>query len=259
MQSLGMATPASATSASSMPKASLFSSAGGRNFNNSNARMSSRFETPGLTPIPANASILAQSPSDVGGHQDPRVVRRAQQVAARLYYEPSPETPHTAEIRTSLQYLRGLGRQADPAATPNAGETPLRRGGRAKEGNDNAIPSTMSASSFARKPRALFSSSENNINNTAEPEGMDDSSHEEASPQIEKDTSVQTHGDKQKGIKDILGLLSLMGSAWRRVCQVRHLHLIDKASVVFQFFWAHLLNISLNHSLVSLPRSSPNI
>ena len=155
MQSLGMATPASATSASSMPKASLFSSAGGRNFNNSNARMSSRFETPGLTPIPANASILAQSPSDVGGHQDPRVVRRAQQVAARLYYEPSPETPHTAEIRTSLQYLRGLGRQADPAATPNAGETPLRRGGRAKEGNDNAIPSTMSASSFARKPRAL--------------------------------------------------------------------------------------------------------
>ena len=198
-----------------MPKASLFSSAGGKNLTHSNARMT-RFETPGLTPIPANASILDQTPLDDAGHQDPRVVRRAQQIASRLYYEPSPETPHTTEIRTSLQYLRGLGRQADPAAISNASETPVRRGGRAKEGNDSTVLST----SFARKPRALFSSSENSINNTAEPEGMDDSSHEEASPQLEKETD--NHGQRagQDGIQEILGLLCLTGSAWRRVCQV---------------------------------------
>ena len=132
-----------------------------------------RFETPGLTPIPANASLLDQTPSDVG-HQNPRVVRRAQQIASRLYYEPSPETPHTAEIRTSLQYLRGLGRQADPAASSHASDTPVRRGGREKEGNESTAVST----SFARKPRALFSSSENSINSTSEPEGMDDSQEE---------------------------------------------------------------------------------
>lgn len=228
---LGMATPASTSSVvSSMPKASLFSSAGGKNLSNSNARVT-RFETPGLTPIPANASVLDQTPVDAG-HKDPRVVRRAQQIASRLYYEPSPETPHTAEIRTSLQYLRGLGRQADPAATPNASDTPVRRGGRAKDGNESAVMST----SFARKPRALFSSSENSINNTAEPEGMDDNSHGEASPQLEKEIGSESKGAEGDGIQEILGLLCLTGSAWRRVCQVCSRALCLLACVCFFTF-----------------------
>jgi len=182
----------------------------------------SRFETPGLTPIPANASVFIHSPPEVGVYQDHRVLRRAQQVAARLYYQPSPETPHTAEIQSSLQYLRGVARKPENAATPNSGDTPARRGGQRKEENDNdcALPSTIS--SFAtRKPRALFLSSENNINNTSADLGdLDDNSGQDVLPQVEKEVSALAL-EKQNGIKEILGLLSLLGSAWRRLCQVR--------------------------------------
>jgi len=253
-QSMGMATPASAA----MPKASLFSSASGFHKNNHPSNMSARmtrFETPDLTPIPANASLLAQSPAgDMEGcrhhhRQNPRVVRRAQQVAARLYYEPSPETPHTAEIRTSLQYLRGLGRQAGPAINNSAvGETPLRRGG----GHDSApVP-------YARQPRTLFFSSENNINNTADaPEGIDDS-QDSALPQPEKGLAgdlVKSDGEqRQQGIQDILGLLCLLGSAWRRVCQVWTgvVHLLFFVDVVL----ACLHTMQIFQTLVSVSGSS---
>lgn len=152
---------------------------------------------------------------------NPRVVRRAHHVAARLYYQPSPETPHTAEIRTSLQYLRGLGRQSENATTPAVSDTPVRRGGgRTKETFD---ASTLSTSSIARKPRALFMSSENNINKTPETKDPDDMDHdagedETEKPQIEKEchASENTEG----GVQEILELLCILGSGWRRLCQV---------------------------------------
>lgn len=215
---MGLTTP---SSVSIMPKASLFSSAGAQSSFGSSARMS-RFETPGLTPIPANASTSAHSPPETGLHQqDPKVLRRAQQVAARLYYQPSPETPHTAEIRTSLQYLRGLGRQVETSTTPLTGETPLRRGGPAKDGSDTVGQSAMSTSSFARQPRALFLSAENNINNTPDHDPTDHPTvSSDGNVQIEKEGGTPSPGKKQEGIKDVLVLLCHLGCGWRRICQV---------------------------------------
>lgn len=213
MQSLDIGTP---SSAASMPKALLFSNTGARNYS-SNVR-TSRFETPGLTPIPAEASVLTHSPTEAGMYQNPKVLRRAQQVAARLYYQPSPETPHSVEMRTSLQYLRGLGRQNEYSTSNSAGETPIRRGGRAKDSCDGTISSTVS-SSFARKPRALFTSSENNLNNTPEAEGIESGILDDGIPQVEKDSSAHDE-KKQDGVKEVLELLCVVGSAWRRLCQV---------------------------------------
>lgn len=217
------------TTPSVMPKASLFPSTGGApsSFTANGSRMT-RFETPGLTPIPANASTFAHSPPESGMHQqDPKVFRRAQQVAARLYYQPSPETPHTAEIRTSLQYLRGLGRQVETAKTPVSGETPLRRGGRAKDGADPGAQSAMSTSSFARQPRALFLSAENNINNTPD----QDNSNQSADSNVQLEKEVNNGQQKQEGIKEVLVLLCHLGSGWRRLCQVIHCCCVERLTL----------------------------
>ena len=212
-----MATP---SSVSIMPKASLFSSNGPPSNFASSGRMS-RFETPGLTPIPSNASTCASPPDSGLNQQDPKIFRRAQQVAARLYYQPSPETPHTAEIRTSLQYLRGLGRQVEPTKTPVTNETPLRRGGRAKDSNDAGGQSLLSTSSFARQPRALFLSADNNIK-TPDNDLRDSSQLGQTDDSLQQyEKEVGSNGQKKEGIKDVLVLLCHIGSGWRRLCQVR--------------------------------------
>jgi hypothetical protein len=177
----------------------------------------SRFETPGLTPIPSNASTLGPSPTDT---DDSKVLMRAEQVAARLYYHPSPETPHTAEIRNSLQYLGGLGRHVECDATPANGDTPLRRGGGATKENSGVVQSSMS-SSFSRQPRALFMSADSTTNRSAaEHEGMNQQNCATDGGRIfDRDLGVQQ--TSQEGIREILGLLSVIGSGWRRLCQVR--------------------------------------
>jgi hypothetical protein len=207
--SVGAGTP------SNMPTASLFTStsASTRNYN-SNGRLS-RFETPGLTPIPANTPGQGQSPSDAG---DSKVLKRAEQVAARLYYQPSPETPHTAEIRTSLQYLRGLGRQVEYESTPGTGETPVRRGGGCSKENSKVAQSSMS-SSFSRQPRTLFMPAD--ISSTRSLEVEEQRGGADGSQSLDEDLSAPTQCTKQDSIKEILGLLCLLGSGWRRLCQVR--------------------------------------
>jgi hypothetical protein len=177
------------TAASIGPKASLFQTA-----QKPKATLESgsaailpnqlQFDTPNLTPIPMqqDASFIHQhqhqgiSANGVTFHRssmmseadipfsdsfNPYTVRRAKYVAARLYYQPSPETrPYDGvppigrshdESRdpSSRRYLRGKSALRTTVSTkidhePPISETPLRRGGR---------PSDVST---VRRPRALF-------------------------------------------------------------------------------------------------------
>jgi hypothetical protein len=161
-----------------------------------------QFDTPNLTPIPiqhdasfvhhhnyppsATTTLTATDGTNItdGGSRvdfvdtiNPNIIRRAKHVAARLYYQPSPETPHyfTAQSTSSsisnfdsrYPYHRGNG--ANITGAPVSGmpgdtsgrrylrgksalfsdtsisDTPLRRGG--------GRPSDMSTT---RRPRALF-------------------------------------------------------------------------------------------------------
>ncbi|CAB9507608.1 cycle protein 27 homolog [Seminavis robusta] len=197
--SFGAGTP------STTPAAALFTSATTR-------KKLSQFETPGLTPIPASTSVLGITPADAG---DSKVLMRAEQVAARRYYQPSPETPHTAEIRTSLQYLRGLGRQVETESTHGTGDTPLRRGGGMRE--QNTTDQSAMSSSFSRQPRALFMSADNSTPKESDGIGQQQLSGSEGSHAFNGDSSVPA--TRQEGIREILGLLCLIGSAWRRLCQ----------------------------------------
>ncbi|KAL3911010.1 MAG: hypothetical protein SGILL_007454 [Bacillariaceae sp.] len=159
-----------------------------------------QFETPGLTPIPMQhdasflqhnqeqyrpasaAGVTCSQPSGIsetgtsfqgfGDSHNPHTIQRAKQVAARMYYQPSPETPQynrgyggippsgrvvqfssLAEfggVPSSRPYLRGKSVGRTPTEwgmqPPISGvsETPMRRGGR------------MSDVSTTRRPRALF-------------------------------------------------------------------------------------------------------
>lgn len=136
------------------------------------------FDTPNLTPIPMqqDASFIHQhhhQQQPVDSHDgldvidscsidfadsfNPHTVRRAKHVAARLYYQPSPETPNVRGIDDSIsspagapssarRYLRGRSAMlfSNNTLDRNISETPLRRGGR---------PSDISTT---RRPRTLF-------------------------------------------------------------------------------------------------------
>lgn len=148
-----------------------------------------QFDTPNLTPIPmqqdasfirhqhsrhpASAARVTFQQSSVMSEADiplnhvfgdsinPHTIRRAKHVAARLYYQPSPETrpydgiPESGRRLdvsrgvSSRGFLRGRSALRSAATTridfePTVSETPVRRGGR---------PSDIST---ARRPRALF-------------------------------------------------------------------------------------------------------
>lgn len=158
-----------------------------------------QFNTPGLTPIPMQhdasflqhhnqdqyhqqgaAGVTFQQSSMMSGAEppfhgfgdsiNPHTIRRAKHVAARLYYQPSPETPHHAPGHRGIppsgravqfsslagigeastrRYLRGktdLESVSSPgvAIGSTISDTPLRRGGR------------LSDVSTVRRPRALF-------------------------------------------------------------------------------------------------------
>jgi hypothetical protein len=198
-----------------------------------------QFDTPNLTPILTvqDHSFVAQNSStDFVDLTNPHTVRRAKQVAARLYYEPTPETPNSSR-RDSSKYLRGRS----VLFADNINETPLRRGGR---------PSELST---ARKPRALFLSSENKqIQNSKEPEdeNVDFSHHEDhQTPEVNQNKSgddkqmIETPGllkenaieedvvikeeevimNHHNNVEQILELFCLLGAGYWRLCQVRFL------------------------------------
>lgn len=223
LQNLQLGTPATATP---LPQTSLFQ-------NSQNPGVTPhqlQFETPNLTPIPT-----VQDNSFVG-HQSstaefvcvpsPSTVRRAKEVAARLYYEPTSESPMSSR-RGSFQYLRGRGALFD---TSSISETPLRRGGR---------PSELST---ARKPRALFLHSENKrSNDVPEVENIDIGEEQRVNSQSEEeyDNNVTPHGFKKpsfpfvepmkeeelieshKNVEEVLTLLCILGAGYRKLCNVR--------------------------------------
>jgi hypothetical protein len=159
-----------------------------------------QFDTPNLTPIPiqhdasfvqhqyppsakTTATTDGTNVAEAGITNDfvdsinPNIIRRAKHVAARLYYQPSPETPHyyaapsssSSTTNYGTRYPDHRGNGAGVTGIPNSGvpgetsarpywrgksalwsdasisETPLRRGG--------GRPSDISTT---RRPRALF-------------------------------------------------------------------------------------------------------
>lgn len=224
LQPMQLGTPSSATS---LPQTSLFQTAQKQGVTPNQLQ----FETPNLTPIPTvqDHSFVAQPlpahGADFVDLANPATIRRAKQVAARLYYEPTPETPNSAK-RDHSRYLRGRSVLFD---TSSISETPLRRGGR---------PSEVST---ARKPRALFLASENKQSDKPEDENVDFGEDQQASSQNEEEQNkllLETPGLKKESAPDvedmkedeiinhhqnvehILELFCLLGAGYWRLCQV---------------------------------------
>mmetsp|Transcript_40977 Transcript_40977/g.98817 ORF Transcript_40977/g.98817 Transcript_40977/m.98817 type:complete len:788 (+) Transcript_40977:134-2497(+) len=191
-----------------------------------------QFETPNLTPIPTvqDHSFIANQPASAEFMNVPNssTVRRAKQVAARLYYEPTPETPISAR-RDSSRYLGGRGVLFD---TSSISETPLRRGGR---------PSELST---ARKPRALFLASENKrSNDVTEVENIDYGEEQQVISQNEEenDNHAPPHEvtkttsyphiepmkeeeeliDSHRHVEEILKLMCMLGGGYCKLCNYR--------------------------------------
>lgn len=158
----------------------------------SNSR-SVHFETPGLTPIPVNASLMpaAETPkeqSSLGTLAAPpqSILRRARDVASRHYYPPSPETPMT-NMTKSMRYLRGLGANS-------AGGAPLKGAG-----------------------RSLFGENSSNVKSSGSVgiTGPTTSASEELA--IEKPKDQQNEAK----VQEILDLLCAMGKCYQQVCNYR--------------------------------------
>lgn len=161
------------------------------------------FETPGLTPIPVNASMLpAETPSPAQMNraagsgappEHPVVLRRAREVASRLYYPPSPETPSLTCVTRSMRYLRGLG--ADTGA------------------------SSMSRPTDGMG-RSLFTtgSSENHTSNRTV---LPPPSTMIAPPAMTTDDGLEKPDAETPGVQDILELLCLFGFSYNRLCRYR--------------------------------------
>jgi len=140
------------------------------------------FDTPGLTPIAAsNDSMMMQQTPGAAQPENPAIVRRARQVAARQYYPPSPETPLTSVTR-SMRYLRGLG----------------------------AVENTNPGG------RSLFAMSENQASNQAPVPVVATT----ASTTTADDTTKPDKENDEK-VQDILDLLSVSGAAYHNLCQYR--------------------------------------
>lgn len=192
-----------------------------------------QFETPNLTPIPTvqDHSFITNQPASAEfmNIPNPSTLRRAKEVAARLYYEPTPETPNSAR-RDASRYLSGRGVLFDSSSIS---ETPVRRGGR---------PSELST---ARKPRALFLASENKRSNNDVPEvenidyGEDQQvisqnieendnrgpPHEvtKASyPQIEQKKEEEELIASHRNVEEILKLMCMLGAGYWKLCNVSY-------------------------------------
>ena len=254
LQSLHLGTPASTTS--SLPQTSLFQTAQKSSGVTPNQL---QFETPNLTPIPTvqdNSFVVGPTATstDFVDLTNPNTIRRAKQVAARLYYQPSPETPISSQ-RDPSRYFHG--RSAVLFSDDSISETPLRRGGR---------PSELST---ARKPRALFlSENKQTINDKPQDENdnfggddqqgsMDENEQEQdkqkqmETPALTKESSAVTEEMKEEeimnhhnNVEKVLELLCLLGAGYWRLCQVSTESILrnrvkKKGILIFNFFLSH--------------------
>ena len=136
-----------------------------------------QFDTPNLTPIPMQQDVSYAHPNSAISSdsfvdsRNPHTIRRAKHIAARLYYQPTPETPQYSDFMasqhrnreeentyynkySSRRYLRGKSAlwSSSLLESSTVSETPLRRGG--------GRPSDISTT---RRPRALFLSENKNV------------------------------------------------------------------------------------------------
>jgi hypothetical protein len=260
LQPMDMGTPLS--SVGSIAKTSLFQSA---QKNRGVTPNQLQFDTPNLTPIPHQQDVsFAAPPSSFVDSNNPNTIRRAKHVAARLYYQPSPETPD-ASRRAASRFLRGRSAVFTDQSI-SISETPLRRGGR---------PSEVST---ARKPRALFLASENKTNNT-KPEDddvdeFDESRRHEEDEQEDQEKPVATPAltttstmveeeedvmmDRHSAVQEILEVLCMLGAGYWRLCQVRNSRRLESEKMFASLTIASsfLQTVSMSRSLATLSISS---
>lgn len=220
---------------SSIPKTSLFHSAGG----GENTAPRSMFATPNLTPIPNNdisfvamgSNMLgstARMQSSAAGSNLPHVVHRARSVAFRRYYEPSPEmTPsgigsNASKAQPRSLFLGGFDSSHLPSSNQRSFSTMV------PEGSAVTTPLPLYGNrrfmSEARNPRALFSVGGESQESTP---GL--TNHVE---QEEKEHLLQQHEEndvvaEDYGLKHILELLCIMGVAQLHLGQFRSKEAIE--------------------------------
>lgn len=213
-------TPSSAT----MPKTNLFQSGGSSTYGAAHGstrggqRAVSMFETPNLTPIPVKddkslGGGLPQAPSTARAppsNVDVHVIRRASKVAARLYYEPSPETtPPPSHFPSSSKprslFLGGLegfntrGRRSLSTVVP--------------EDSTLVMDTTPMPDRSFPTHRPLFATTEKRLQNNEQKENDEN---------IKADIPKEQGGDDNKdeaSVQDILELLCTLGAAYKRLCQ----------------------------------------
>lgn len=174
------------------------------------------FETPGLTPIPVNASLLpAETPpahhstNNMGPPEHPAVMRRAREVASRQYYPPSPETPSLNSVTRSMRYLRGLG-AAGTDGTVGSAMHP----GSAMHSNNTSLASRPT-DGMGRSLFAAASSENQSFNRTTLPANSantNTTTMDDGPEKPEADTP---------GVQEILEIMCVFGLSYHRLCQYR--------------------------------------
>jgi hypothetical protein len=187
------------------------------------------FETPGLTPIPVNASLLpaetppAHPPTNMGPPEHPAVMRRAREVASRQYYPPSPETPSLNSVTRSMRYLRGLG----TAGTDGTAGSAMHPGSAMHSSSSNN--NSLSSRPTDGMGRSLFAaaSSENQFSNrTTVAVTTTAGSSSSGYPANSANTTAMDDGPEKPeadtpGVQEILEIMCVFGLSYHRLCQYR--------------------------------------
>jgi anaphase-promoting complex subunit 3 len=180
------------------------------------------FETPGLTPIPVNASLLpaetppAHASTTIAPPEHPAVLRRAREVASRKYYPPSPETtPSLNSVTRSMRYLRGLGATGADATA-----------GSAMHNTSNISLSSRPTDGMGRSLFAAAPSSENQFSNRTALAVTTTASSSSGYPAHSAATNTMDDGPEKPeadtpGVQEILELMCVFGVSYHRLCQYR--------------------------------------
>jgi anaphase-promoting complex subunit 3 len=180
----------------------------------------SRFETPGLTPISVNNSLVQMQSLETPPQNhsfsasmpppttNPMVLRRAHAIASRQYYPPSPETPVT-NVARNLRYLKGLG------LPPSTSEHSL----------STTNTPRVDHSGVASMQRHLFTSSTSENQSSqlpAAPAMFSATNNSYGNVQVttnNPDDAEKTASSASPAISNILELFATMGSAYQKLCQ----------------------------------------
>jgi len=193
-----------------------------------------RIDTPGLTPIPvnqsnmmmheeANASTMMSTPTSFGHGENamsrstvssppvlpPQVLRRGRDVAQRHYYPPSPETPLT-HVTRSMRYLKGLGTGSSAFDDKKGNSLALRSDNCQQSNSNSGLPGTT---------RSLFASSSSENQGLSLSTGGVNQADDPPSALEKPEKEDASSTDCNSAVQEILGLLSVLGAAYQRVCK----------------------------------------